>query len=152
VEADEIKRRMVAARTLRQLTQDDLDTLGADYGLDKQELSRLERGELPLTRVRRDALARLLHVSERWFRDEDVNPLLNPPGQAVGGEEIARRALAQLMERLVVLDELRDRLAALEAGTEQTARDQAAHDMEVLARIEEVLRELRGRPRRRRQS
>jgi transcriptional regulator with XRE-family HTH domain len=77
LDADETKRRLVAARTLRNLSQTALDDLGAGYGLDKQELSRTERGELPMTGARRAALINLLKLPQDWFTAASADDLLH---------------------------------------------------------------------------
>jgi transcriptional regulator with XRE-family HTH domain len=73
---EDTKRRIEAARILRDLSQRDMDEAGHADGLGRQELSRVERGRLPLTRVRRDALVRILRVPERWFLEEDVDDVV----------------------------------------------------------------------------
>lgn len=73
----EISRRIEALRTLRGLTQVQLDVLGHELGLRKQELSRTERGELPMNSVRRHVLSRVLDVPEDWLREEDVDRLVH---------------------------------------------------------------------------
>lgn len=89
---DEAKRRIEAARILRGLTQDELDKLGAADGLGKQELSRTERGELDLTRVRKEVFARLLKLPVEWFEDESIDPLIRWPAQGLPDAQIRRAA------------------------------------------------------------
>lgn len=75
----QLKQRIEAARLLRNLKQTDLGMLFAEDGLNKQEAGRLERGELPLTRVRLDALVRHLRVPEAWFTSEDIALSISGP-------------------------------------------------------------------------
>jgi len=76
LDAGEIKRRIEAARILRSLTQDELDKLGAAFGLDRQEISRTERGALPLTEHRKLALREILRMPARWFDAETVDEIV----------------------------------------------------------------------------
>lgn len=81
LEPEELKRRIEAARILRGLRQVDLSPLLEADGLGKTDLGRIERGEVPMRRIHRDALARHLRVPEWWFTVEDVDVLvgLQPP-------------------------------------------------------------------------
>lgn len=103
LDTDEINRRMVAARTLRELSQTDLDALGAADGLGKQELSRVERGELPMTRVRREVATRLLRVPANWFTADDVDDILRSEAATLylsaSHESALVEAIGQLSER-----------------------------------------------------
>jgi hypothetical protein len=83
---EEAKRRIAAARLLRGLSQTELDALGADDGLRGQELSRTERGELPLTRVRRDVLSRLLGLPPEWFLWSSLDGLIVWPSWLEGSK------------------------------------------------------------------
>lgn len=93
--AEQVKRRIEAARVLRGMTQVEMDQAGAAQGLGRQELSRIERGALPLGAAQRRTLCDILRVPERWFTDEDVDVVvgLTPdiPGLSAD-EEVARRA------------------------------------------------------------
>lgn len=80
--ADEIKRRVDAARTLRGMTQTQLAELVHADGLGKHDIGRLERGDIPLTRVLRDALCRHLGVPEEWFTEPSVDRLVARPMRA----------------------------------------------------------------------
>jgi hypothetical protein len=99
---EELKRRIFAARVLRGLRQVDLQASLAEDGLGKRELGRIERGSLPLNRVRRETLARALRVPEIWFTSESVDEIVGtatplreertlplPPGEIgrFGGDE-----------------------------------------------------------------
>lgn len=116
---EELRRRIEAARILRGISQDDMDVMGHADGLRKQELSRTERGDLPLTRIRRDVLARVLRVPERWLLAETVDEIVAaPPTEA----DIARR-LDALTEAVGRLDG--EPGAALERDLSQAADSQA---------------------------
>jgi transcriptional regulator with XRE-family HTH domain len=69
---DELKRRLDAARTLRGLKQTDLAGQFVEWGFGKEDIGRIERGNLTLTRARRVALAEILQVPEAWFEDEQL--------------------------------------------------------------------------------
>lgn len=71
------KQRIVAARTLRGISQAEMDRLGHEDGLGKGELSRLERGEFNrITPAQRRTLSYILRVPEAWFTDEDVDAIV----------------------------------------------------------------------------
>jgi hypothetical protein len=55
------------------MEQVELDQLFHQDGLGKGEAGRTERGDLPMTRVRREAFARHLRVPEDWFLEEDAD-------------------------------------------------------------------------------
>ena len=67
-----LKQRVEAARTLRGISQTDLDLRFAQDGLGKAA-GRIERGELVMQRAHRDAFCRHLGVPERWFSEPDVD-------------------------------------------------------------------------------
>lgn len=96
---DVLKRRIEAARLLRGISQIDLDARCHQDGLGKQEAGRLERGELPLTRVRADALIRNLRVPERWLTSEDVDGLVGWGG--VGDLSPAQQRVVEETFRLL---------------------------------------------------
>jgi transcriptional regulator with XRE-family HTH domain len=81
MDAETVNQRMRAARALRGLEQTDLDELFAKHGLGKQEASRLERGELPLTAARRHALIQTLRVPEAWFLEENADEIIGVMGE-----------------------------------------------------------------------
>jgi transcriptional regulator with XRE-family HTH domain len=89
---EEAKRRIAAARLLRGLTQEELDALGAADGLGRQELSRTERGELPVTRVRREVLARLLRFPGEWFLQDSIDDLIRRPAEELPADQLRRAA------------------------------------------------------------
>lgn len=95
LEADEIKRRMEAARILRGIGQSDLGLLFEEDGLGKSDPGRIERGQMPLDRARREAACRHLGVPERWFTAETVDEIvgLTPPSEAAQAVEVMRAAL-----------------------------------------------------------
>lgn len=97
---NELKRRLDAARTLRGMTQAELAARLHEDGFGKQDLGRIERGDMPLQRMRRVIIAGHLGVPEAWFTDPDLDKLV---GREPDSGEI--RSL---------LDAISDRLAALE--------------------------------------
>lgn len=96
--ADELKRRIEAARILRGIEQTDLDALFDQDGLGKSA-SRMERGKLPLTRARLDGLVRHLRVPEDWFTVRDVDSLVFPDG----APESTPGRLSEIEQQLRVL-------------------------------------------------
>lgn len=76
LDADEIKRRIAAARTLRNLSQAALNQMGDEYGLGRQELGRVERGELGFRTMHGDAYTRLLRLPRNWFSAGSIDELL----------------------------------------------------------------------------
>jgi transcriptional regulator with XRE-family HTH domain len=89
---DEAKRRIAAARILRGFTQEELDAMGAADGLGRQELSRTERGELPVTRVRREVFARLLNLPVEWFLEDSIDDLIRWPAEGLPPDQVRRAA------------------------------------------------------------
>ena len=73
---DVLKRRVAAARILRGLSQDELQKRFEADGLDRYAAGRVERGELEMQRVHRDAFCRHLGVPERWFNEPDVDVIV----------------------------------------------------------------------------
>lgn len=77
MEADEVKRRIRAARILRDFSQVEMDALGVELlGLDQQELSRTERGDLEWTQGRAMFLCRVLNVPPRWFEADSIDEVV----------------------------------------------------------------------------
>lgn len=70
--SEEIRRRIVAARELIGMSQEDLGALLEQEGYGKHDVGRLERRDpkMPLTPGRRTALAKHLRVPEAWFTAE----------------------------------------------------------------------------------
>jgi transcriptional regulator with XRE-family HTH domain len=129
---DELKRRIDAFRTLKGLRQVDLAELLVADGFGKQDVGRLERGDVPLTRARRRSLAEHLGVPERWLVDEELD-LSEYHGEEDTGDLEARLAGIQR----AIMDRSRhdlqvDRL--LEQQNELLARQ-----AEILSRIEALL-------------
>lgn len=62
-----LRRRIVAARTLRGIDQEELGRLFEADGLGKLDPGRIERGTLTMQRVHLDAFVRHLGVPETWF-------------------------------------------------------------------------------------
>lgn len=108
---EEAKRRIAAARLLRGLTQEELDALGSADGLGRQELSRTERGELPVTRVRREVLARLLDFPVEWFLHDSIDDLIRWPAEGLPPDQLRRAAellAPQLLEAARALQRASD--------------------------------------------
>lgn len=94
----EVKRRIEAARILRDMTQVEMDRRGAQMGLDKQELGRTERGGnggLELTEARAMVLCKVLGVPSRWFEEEDLDVVL-------GLRDQPERDALDLLQQLLV--------------------------------------------------
>lgn len=120
--ADELKRRIEAARILRNIEQVELDGLFDSDGLGKSA-SRMERGKLPLTRARLDALVRHLRVSEDWFTSPDIDAVLRGDGVEAGHLDDIDRRLSEIEE--LVRDQHRETRSTL---TRLTVREQAMLD------------------------
>lgn len=70
----EVRRRLIAARTVRGIEQDELaeKLYKAGQGeFGKGDVGRIERGQMVLGPARRRALADILQVPEDWFTVED---------------------------------------------------------------------------------
>lgn len=123
---DELKKRIFAARILRGVTQAELQQSLADEGLGKQELGRIERGDLPLTRVRRVALARILRVPEDWFTSENVDKLVgHVPAEGPNDEPPLDSLTAE-----EALDQLKEATRAMQAMLGRLGRDVGRRDLE----------------------
>jgi transcriptional regulator with XRE-family HTH domain len=106
LDAKELKRRIEAARTLRKVSQEDLNKLFARDGIDKLAAGRVERGEIDMQRVHLDAFVRHLRVPERWFTEPDVDIIVGLRNQA-SSDDLMQRFDA--LER-ALLGGVRDRL------------------------------------------
>ncbi len=73
---DELRRRLVAARVLRGLSQEEISEAGATLGLGKHELARAERGNIKLTHSRLTSAAEILGLPAQWFTAATVDHLL----------------------------------------------------------------------------
>jgi hypothetical protein len=74
LKADEIKRRIEAARLLRNISQKELDALGRADGFGAVEMGRVERGELEFRPGKHlDPLCRYLRVPRWWFTAETLD-------------------------------------------------------------------------------
>lgn len=96
-----LKRRIESARILRNISQAELSRRCARDGLDKLAAARAERGEVPFTRVLREAFARHLAVPEWWFTAAEVTlPAKMPrdPQAAVIAFETAEAVLTLLRD------------------------------------------------------
>lgn len=79
--AEEIKRRLVALRELRGMSQRDLALKMQEDGWGLNDLGKIERGDpkIPFSRGRRRSAAEHLHVREEWFTEPDLDLLLGEP-------------------------------------------------------------------------
>lgn len=80
-------RRIEAARVLRGYTQRQLAELLHADGLGKHDLGRIERGEMQMRRIHRDALVRHLRLPERWFTAPTVDALVGYDADASDPED-----------------------------------------------------------------
>lgn len=98
------------------MTQKQLGALLEADGLGKHDLGRIERGDLTMQKVHREALVRHLGVPERWLLNENVDEIVGLTAPAVP---------ALSPERLEQLDGLLPQLAedvqALLRATAETA-------------------------------
>lgn len=76
IDADEISRRIKAARELRGINQVDLGAMFDAEGLNSSDPGRLERGDIEMRAAHRYALMRCLRVPERWFTEPDVDAIV----------------------------------------------------------------------------
>jgi transcriptional regulator with XRE-family HTH domain len=95
---EELKRRIAALRKLRGMSQVELGALVEEEGWGKLDVGRIERGDVPMTPGRLDAIARHLGVAREWLTEPDLDVLLGHPG-APSQEAIERidSTLRQLM-------------------------------------------------------
>lgn len=149
MDAQTVTQRIRAARTLRGLEQAGLDALFAADGLGKQEASRLERGELPLTAARRHALVRHLRVPEEWFTEDDVDQVVGTTiDPSVGTGTFLAQALEQVQQKVEALEQGQAEIIGLLTG--QPAARASLNDM-VVRIIEDAMTQrgekvgLRGR-------
>lgn len=77
---------------------------------------------------------------------EDVPNLMDVFGSDQPQPSVIEGLLREVLSRLDKLDELADRLEALEKDFRQARREDAAHDLEVLQRIEAALPSQQRRP------
>lgn len=82
LDAEQLGRRIKAARLLRNIDQAQLAEGFVADGLDRHELGKLERGKFPLTRVRLDTLCRHLQVPERWFTSANTDLVVGLTSEA----------------------------------------------------------------------
>lgn len=83
----EAKRRIHAARILRDITQKALDAKAVEeWGMDEQELSRTERGALPFSRPRQLAFEHFLNLPPAWFGEANLDRLLGVEARSVHEE------------------------------------------------------------------
>lgn len=114
---NELKRRIEAARLLRNISQTQLDDLFSADGLGKSA-GRLERGALTLNRALLDGLVRHLRVPEQWFTSPDIDPLLL--GSDVGRDAELAAIRASLDELLRYRQDAQEQLGTFDV---EDARD-----------------------------
>lgn len=80
------------------MSQVELGALVEEEGWGKHDVGRIERGDVPMTPGRLDAIARHLGVAREWLTEPDLDVLLGHPG-APSQEAIERidSTLRQLM-------------------------------------------------------
>lgn len=137
---DEIRRRIVAARTLRGMEQTELASLMADDGLGKHDLGKIERGGMTMQATHRRSIAHHLRMSERWFMEDNIDGLLSDPGDDPD--------LSDLVDILRDHDAFSREAAAthVNSRTETFARilihlEETTHRMD---RLERLVREVHG--------
>lgn len=69
MDPDETRRRIVAARLLLDIDQDEMSARGHTAGLGKHELARVERGSLGIQRQHLLVLSEVLEVPLGWFSE-----------------------------------------------------------------------------------
>lgn len=94
---EELKRRVVAARVLRGLTQTELGELFEADGLGLHDPGRIERGNMTMQRAHREAFIRLLRVPAAWFIEEDVDVIVGLKPARPLTPEASRDLLQQLL-------------------------------------------------------
>ena len=99
--ADELQRRLDAARTLRNLKQAELAELMHADGIGKHDLGKIERGEKRLRRMHIDSITRHLRIPEFWLTDPDVDVVvgLRAPRRRITPAE-TRDELLRLLDDL----------------------------------------------------
>lgn len=117
---EELRRRIVAARELRGITQTDLGALFEQDGLGKHDPGRIERGTMPMQRAHREAFIRHLRVPDAWFTEDDVDVLL---GVSAGPSDLSERELQRAAE--LIAPQLLAAARALRQEPETGTRDRA---------------------------
>lgn len=147
LDPDETRRRIVALRTFRGITQADLAGLMEKDGLNKTDLGKIERGEMELRAANRKSIADHLHVDERWLIDPDLDGLIgDAEAQAAGREDVEQR----IVERLDRVE--RNQKAIIDAAHSvrelllQLRPSDAELEARVRAQIEQTTRETEQRP------
>ena len=129
LEAEELKRRIEAARTLRGLKQTELAALLAEDGLGKSDLGRIERGDMTMQRIHRDAIARHLGVPDEWLTEPDVDTIVRPasPTQLDRLEAMLAAVVAHLGIELPASSSLveTDEMLKAQAEAKRRAREHA---------------------------
>lgn len=129
----EVVRRLVAARELRGVHQDELGRLFRLDGLGSSNPREIERGNIPMRAKHIAAAARHLRVPEEWFTADDVTDLMLPPVPAAApapaepvGRDLALERVAQVGARnqellTTLLGEVRSLLEAVSDDLELRA-------------------------------
>lgn len=97
--AEELDRRIKAARLLRNISQQELAKRLAEDGLSESHLGKLERGQHTLTRAPLDALVRHLRVPETWFTEPDTDTVVG----YVSAEELTDEQQSLIAEAVRLL-------------------------------------------------
>jgi hypothetical protein len=137
---NEIKRRIHAARLLRDISQKELNQLGQADGFGDVEMGRVERGELEFRPGKHlDPLCRYLRVPRWWFTEEELS--FGPVDIPASPDEVSS-LLAQQNELLAtqsaILEEIRNEQAAMRslASTQAAAVRQMEEAAEMLRALE----------------
>lgn len=93
---DELRRRIRAARILRNMSQAEMNQEGHKRGLPKHTLGGVERGDLAVQHVHLAMVCEILDVPMAWFSETDAADTLN------GGDQLDRieRLLLQVRDML----------------------------------------------------
>jgi hypothetical protein len=115
---DEIKRRIEGARILRGISQAKLNELGAADGFGREEMGRVERGELDFRPGKHlDPLCRYLMVPRWWFTADELNfgSVDAPPSPDEVSSLLAQQTVLLSDIRTAVVEErqIRDEIADL---------------------------------------
>lgn len=144
--ADEVARRIKAARRLRGLSQVELGKRVHGDGLGESDVGRIERMDpkLPFSKALRLSICEHLRVPERWLLAEDVDEIV---GYGGGADSVA----AQVGQVLRLVEDLVAKRASLTGENAETDTIEQLLDVSrALARRQEELAARLGRDRSRR--
>lgn len=159
-----LRDRIVAARTLRGWSQDEMNRHLAELGWGAQDGGRIERGDKALAPHLIPALAKTLGVPDAWFIDPDLDLTGHEPAEdfAANLHELSNsveehhvlfrgivervrdervRSHRQIVERLDYFTEVVQRLEAI--GVAATERIKRIEDAIIDGELERALRETR---------